>query len=452
MPTYNELIKQSQDNVNSLRDKLSDIDTLLEDINNAKKIAEGIPEIFNEKFQELVELSGDYTNTLGAATKKYLDGNNTLFTTKLSELSTQINNFVREIDRLVNTDFTKLFEDLQEVFIDQTRDDLAVELKKFDAKSTDLQAKINLLNAEITRLVNTDFTTLFEDLQKVFIDQTRDDLAVELEKFDAKSKDLQTKIDALKTEITRLVNTDFTKLFKELQKVFIDQTRTDLAVELKKFDEKSKDLQTKIDALQILIEHLEKIDLERHFRGLQRTLADIFNAVNGINTTLTTVIQTLNGIVQSINDIQNSIAANRAEINQRFNTVTQTLNVLVQSVNAVQTSINENHTATTRLLNGIEEHLGRQDIRLDGIVQSINAIQTSINGNHTATTRLLNGIGDHLRRQDTFLENKIKSLLEQNQLLKSEMKINRAIQIVGLILTLGILIYIAFGKYFPIIN
>jgi DNA repair exonuclease SbcCD ATPase subunit len=279
MPDYEEIIKQSQANVKSLSDKLKDLDKLHQEIKALKEAAEGIPEMFNKKFQELVKLSEDYTNTLGAATKNYLDGNNTLFTTKLSELSTKIKEFEKEI--------------------------------------------------------------------------------------------------------TRLVNTDFTKLFKDLQKVFIDQTRADLATELKRFEEKSKDLQTKIDELKKQIERLEKIDLEKHFDKLQKTLAEIFGAINAINLTLTNIIQTLTGIVQSLGTIQTTLDTNHKEGKQLLNSFSETT----------------------------EKHLTDQDKQATKNVE--------------------------------LLESKMKSLSEQNELLKKEVKTNRIIQIVGLTIITIILIYVA---------
>jgi DNA repair exonuclease SbcCD ATPase subunit len=199
MPNYEEIIQQSQANVNSLSEKLKDLDKLHQDI----KELINQPEIFDSKYQQIVKLSEDYTNTLGTATKKYLDGNNTLFTTKLSELSTKVKDFEKEI--------------------------------------------------------------------------------------------------------VRLVNTDFNKLFKDLQKVFIDQTSEDLEKELKRFEDKSKDLQNIINELRMQVERLESIDLLHHFDKLQKTLAEIFGAINAINLTLTNIIQTLTGIVQSLGTIQTSI-------------------------------------------------------------------------------------------------------------------------------------------------
>lgn len=275
MPNYEEVIQQSQANIKSLSEKLKDLDKLHQDIKELIKQ----PEIFDTKYQQIVKLSEDYTNTLGATTKKYLDGNNTLFTTKLNELS------------------------------DKTK-----------------------------------------DLQK---------------------------------EISRLVNTDFTKLFQDLQKSFIDQTRKDLATELKKFDEKSTDLQTKIDELRNQVERLEKIDLEKHFDKLQKTLSEIFGAINAINITLTAITQTLNSIVQSLGAIQNAIDTNHKETKQVISSFSD---------------------ATTK-------HLSSQD--------------------------------SEAKRNTELLESKIKSLAEQNDLLKKEVKTNRIIQIVGLTIILIILIYVA---------
>ena len=279
MPDYEEIIKQSQANVKSLSEKLKDLDKLHQEIKTLKEAAEGIPEIFNKKFEDIVKLSEDYANTLGVATKNYLDGNNTLFTTKLSELSIKI----KEIEK----------------------------------------------------------------------------------------------------EITRLVNTDFTKLFKDLQKVFIDQTREDIAIELKRFEEKSKDLQTKIDELKKQIERLEKIDLEKHFDKLQKTLAEIFGAINAINLTLTIIIQTLTGIVQSLGTIQTTLDTNHKEAKQLLNTFSE----------------------------ATEKHLADQD--------------------------------KQATRNVELLDSKMKALSEQNELLKKELKTNRIIQIAGLSIILIILIYVA---------
>ncbi|GHT28015.1 hypothetical protein AGMMS49574_01510 [Bacteroidia bacterium] len=278
MADYEEIIKRSQDNVKSLSEKLKDLDRLYQEIKALKEAAEETPAIFTKKFDDIVKLSEDYTNTLGAATKSYLDGSNTLFTIKLNELSSKIDEFEKEITRLVNTDFTKLFEDLQEVFIDQTRKDLEKELKRFEEKSILLQAKT----------------------------------------------------DELKKQIVRL----------------------------------------------------EGIDLERHFDKLQKILAEIFGAINVINLTLANIIQALTGIVQSLGTIQ--------------------------------TSLDTNHKEAKQLLNRFSE----------------------------ATEKHLTGQDKQRAKNEEMVEKKLESLSKQNEMLKKELRMNRIIQIVEFTVIIITLIYL----------
>jgi ABC-type transporter Mla subunit MlaD len=282
MPDYEEIIKQSQANVKSLSDKLKDLDRLHQEIKALKELSEEIPDIFNKKFEEIVKLSEGYTNTLGVSTKTYFEGNNTLFTTKLSELSTKI--------------------------------------KEFDK------------------------------------------------------------------EITRLLNTDFSKQFKELQKDFIELARADIATELRLFDEKLKDWQTKIEELKMQIDRLEKIDLEKHFDKLQKTLAEIFGAINAINLTLTNIVQTLTSIVQSLGTIQTSLETNHKEAKQHLTSFSDT----------------------------IEKHLTDQSN------QAIKNME--------------------------LLEIKMKSLQKQNDLLMKDVMTNRIIQIAGTTIMIILLIYVAIKK------
>jgi DNA repair ATPase RecN len=279
---HEELIESSYKELEILKNEVTQLEDIRKNIETLIGNNIELPKLFEEKFKKIIKLSDDYTNTLGAATKNYLDGNNTLFTTKLSELSAKIKEFEKEI--------------------------------------------------------------------------------------------------------TRLVNTDFTILFKDLQKVFIEQIRADLAMELKKFEEKSKDLQTKIDELKRQIERLEKIDIEKHFDKFQKTLSEIFGAINSINITITNIIQTLTGIIQSLGNIQTTLDTNHKEVKQLINSFSET----------------------------IEEHLADQDKQATKNVE--------------------------------LLESNLKFLSEQNELLKKEVKTNRIIQIVGLTLISILLIYIAATK------
>jgi hypothetical protein len=279
MPNYDELIKQSQVNVNSLSEKLKELDYLYQDIIGLKAEVEGIPEFFKDKFLEIIILSEQYTNNLGIATKDYLDGNNTLFTLRLNELS--------------------------------------------------------ILSEEF------------------------------------------------KIEINRLIKTDFYKLFEDLQNIFIEKSRKDLAIELNRLEEKSKNIQVKIDYFEQQIRRIEAIDLENHFDKLQKTLSEIFGAINTINLTLLEIIQKLPGILQLLGTIQTNIDTNHNQTKQ-----------LLSSYNQI-----------------IKGHLIDQD--------------------------------NQATKNFELLERKINSVIDQNILIRKEGKSSRIIQIIGFTVIILILLYVA---------
>ena len=118
---------------------------------------------------------------------------------------------------------------------------------------------------------------------------------------------------------------DWNKKFTQLQADFIEVTRHDLAVELKKFDKNSADFQTKITHFSQVVTRLEAIDVEKHFEKLQKTLSDIFGAVNSINATFNNVVQTLTGIVQAVASLQNKSEANFKELKKLVENTKETL-------------------------------------------------------------------------------------------------------------------------------
>lgn len=330
MPNYEEIIKLSQENVKKLSEKLKDLDKLHQDIISLKTKSESIPLAFEQNFQKISELSKTYTETLGIASKTYLEGSNTLFTAKLQDLSEKNKQLEKEISRLVNTDLTKLFNDLQKIFIEQTKKDVSIELKKISEKTADLKLKINDLH----------------------------------------------------NEISRLTNTDFDKLFKDLQKKFIEQTKKDIEIELKKIDEKNTEFQTKINTFGGEINRLEKVDLEKHFDKLQKTLSDIFGAINAINLTLTGLTTSLNSVIQSLGQIQKTVEDKFKETNKLINNFSTETN----------------------------SHLNQQDKK-----------------NNT---------------EFEILKKEVATLSEQNIDLKKEIKTNRTIQVVGLVVAISLLVYL----------
>ena len=64
-------------------------------------------------------------------------------------------------------------------------------------------------------------------------------------------------------------------------------------ITLRSGNEKSKNLQANIEELKQRIQRLEKIDLEKHFDKLQKTVSENSEAINTINLYLTNITQTL---------------------------------------------------------------------------------------------------------------------------------------------------------------
>jgi len=64
-------------------------------------------------------------------------------------------------------------------------------------------------------------------------------------------------------------------------------------IEITSGKEKSKEMEVKIDELKKQIQRLERIDLEKHFDKLQKTLSKNSGAINAINLYLTSITQML---------------------------------------------------------------------------------------------------------------------------------------------------------------
>ena len=341
MPKYDEIIKQSADNLKSLGKKLKELDKLNKSIQDLKDETAKVPEEFERKFKEIVTLSKKYTELLGEVTSTYLEGNNKLFTSKLSELSEKNTELKKQIVRLEKVDLTDLFNKLQATFFEKTRIAFEAEFKKIDTKTENFQSKINDLGQEITRIEQVDLEQSFDNLQKIFIEKTRDDLELELTKIDAKTNELQNKITEFENEINRL----------------------------------------------------KEVDLEKHFEKHQKTLADVFNAINNINISLTGITSSLNTINRGLGENQEATIKAAKDIKD----------VLDQKFEATQKSVKDFKEI-------VEHHLHEQDKKRINESQSIRA--------------------------------EIDKLAGQNALLQKETKKNRWILIVGIVVIVLILISI----------
>lgn len=222
------------------------------------------------------------------------------------------------------------------------------------------------------KLIDSSLTEL-EKLKKEVrrLEDIRKEIEVTKSGVQALPKDLMDAFDKVKT-----LSESFVESLGIATKNYIDGNNNLLNENLKGLSKRNEELEKQI-------ERLEKIDLEKHFDKHQKTLSEIFGAINGINITLTSVTQSLSGVSQSLGLIQNIIDTNQREVIQAIGAFSETTS----------------------------KHLSNQDYVVE---QNVNR-----------------------------LEEKILSLSEQNVILKNYLKRNRIIQILGMAIIMLILIYLA---------
>lgn len=164
MANYNteEILRESQENVKKLNEKLKDIESLHNEIKESVSLSLKNPILFKElaeKYNDSAEL--------------YLTGNNTIFDQKITDISNKTTELGSEINRLVEVDFNNLFIDLETKFLENSKEEIGKELKKIDAKINFFQTKINDLEDVIFKLAAIDLEEHFNKhqskLSEVFI-------------------------------------------------------------------------------------------------------------------------------------------------------------------------------------------------------------------------------------------------------------------------------------------
>lgn len=202
------------------------------------------------------------------------------------------------------------------------------------------------------------------------LEEIRNEIEVTRKGVDSLPKELMDAFEKIK-----ILSVSFVESLGKATKNYIDGNNNLFTKNLKELSKRNEELEKHI-------ERLEKIDLEMHFDKLQKTLAEIFGAINAINQTLTNIFQTLTRIVQTLGNIQTTLDTDHKEAKQLLNSFRETS----------------------------EKHL------------------TDIEKQATKNMELL--------------ESKIKSLADQNDLLKKEIKTNRIFQIVGFVIAISILVYL----------
>jgi septal ring factor EnvC (AmiA/AmiB activator) len=116
---YQEVIKAAHENVLELKKKTTELAKLQQKIEDEHVENNKIPNLFKEQFEKIAGISRTYTETLGEATTNYLDGNNQQFLKNRKYFTEALEALVNEIDRLMDADFEKLFQELQGTIMEE---------------------------------------------------------------------------------------------------------------------------------------------------------------------------------------------------------------------------------------------------------------------------------------------------------------------------------------------
>ena len=194
-----------------------------------------------------------------------------------------------------------------------------VNVKKLNEKLKDIET----LHNEIKESVNLSLKNpvIFKELAEKFNDSAELYLKGNNNIFEGKILEITNRTNELRSEINRLVEVDLEGSFKEIEKQFLENSKEGLSHELKKFDEKATNIQSKIDEFGSEITRFSKIDLETHFDKHQSKLSEVFLAVNGINSLISTISQNLNKILQNLGEIEQTLLKNQKEIIRGFETI-----------------------------------------------------------------------------------------------------------------------------------
>lgn len=252
MPNYEQLLEQAHDSLADLQYKLGDLDNVYQEIIALKEQAQEIPTTFNQKFVEVKELSDHYVGLLGKVTETFLNGNNSILTSKLSDLDS-------------------------------------------------LSGKLQTCNQQ-----------------------------------------LQEKVVSIQSEIKRMEGVDYDEKFSELQKKLIEKTSADLAVELGKIEEKTFLFQDKINSLQTEVNRLEQVDLAAGFRSLQDLLSQIFQAIIGINNSLTAISGSLNSFQNDFQASFKRIDSTLADQQQQIGDLKVSTQALRRKTDEISLQLSEN--------------------------------------------------------------------------------------------------------------
>jgi hypothetical protein len=120
--------------------------------------------------------------------------------------------------------------------------------------------------------------------------------------FTSKLNKLHEKTVKIGHEITRLQKIDPTDIFESHSKVLLKNVKNEFNADLKELDKNNTLLRERSGELKGEINRLKSVDLQANFDQHQKTLSDIFGAMNSVSGNISSLLQAQNNLLSSVID------------------------------------------------------------------------------------------------------------------------------------------------------
>jgi uncharacterized coiled-coil protein SlyX len=149
----------SNTNENILK-SLAILEQNLKDINSAKEQVTNVVKSSGD-LAKVIETYKSSFEGLAKNVQTVLEESRNFNLGTIKKLSEQTETFNKEVTKLTEFDFTKLFQSIEAEVVKQFEKDLLTRLAVFDKKAQDFQAKIDEFKAQISRLESIDLEVHF---------------------------------------------------------------------------------------------------------------------------------------------------------------------------------------------------------------------------------------------------------------------------------------------------
>ncbi len=157
METYNTeaIISSSLENVTKLKDQLSKIEQLRDDVNQIIALAREVPEHFNR-------LGGN----LAITTSDYITKNDEILKGQIQNFDNKINDLQQRIDQIDQINFTDKFQQSKDAYFDELTKITEEKINGFNGSAEALRTVKNDFEGEVSRLTAVDLEAHFNKHSK----------------------------------------------------------------------------------------------------------------------------------------------------------------------------------------------------------------------------------------------------------------------------------------------